>query len=134
MASAGPAATGKRAMDVEVNLVPFIDLLSCCICFLLISAVWTQVARIDVSPAPNLPSDVPPPEPKVKLTVTLKDMGYTLSDGASSLDLPKVAGSYPTPALKEKLQMFRDAYPDVAGVTVMSDDTIAYRDLIVVMD
>lgn len=27
---------------VEVNLVPFIDLLSVCICFLLLTAVWVQ--------------------------------------------------------------------------------------------
>jgi biopolymer transport protein ExbD len=34
-----------------INLVPFIDLLSCCIAFLLITAVWSQVANIDVRTA-----------------------------------------------------------------------------------
>jgi len=33
--------------DASLNLVPFIDLLSCCIAFLLITAVWSQTAQID---------------------------------------------------------------------------------------
>jgi biopolymer transport protein ExbD len=47
-----PAARGgRRALDATLNLVPFIDLLSCCIAFLLITAVWTQIARVDVNTA-----------------------------------------------------------------------------------
>src|SRR2546422_6461034 len=51
MAGAAPqphTKGGKKALDAEINLVPFIDLLSCCISFLLITAVWTQLARMDV--------------------------------------------------------------------------------------
>ena len=48
MAGGGPAPEsgkkGKKALDATLNLVPFIDLLSCCISFLLITAVWTQIA------------------------------------------------------------------------------------------
>jgi biopolymer transport protein ExbD len=44
-------ARGRRALDATLNLVPFIDLLSCCIAFLLITAVWTTLARIDVATA-----------------------------------------------------------------------------------
>jgi biopolymer transport protein ExbD len=36
----------KRSLDASLNLVPFIDLLSCCIAFLLITAVWSQTAQI----------------------------------------------------------------------------------------
>jgi biopolymer transport protein ExbD len=122
-------------MDVEINLVPFIDLLSCCICFLLISAVWTQVARIDVKPAPNLPADSPPPdEPAIKLTVTIKPSGYTLSDGASSLELARAAGVYPVADLSSKLELVRQAHPEITAVTLMSEDTVPYRDLVQVMD
>lgn len=39
---------GKRSLDAEINLVPFIDLLSMCICFLLITAVWIQVGSVQV--------------------------------------------------------------------------------------
>jgi len=48
-ASIGPQGNGgKRSLDAEVNLVPFIDLLSMCICFLLMTAVWIQVGSLQV--------------------------------------------------------------------------------------
>jgi biopolymer transport protein ExbD len=41
--------SGKgRSVDVDLNLVPFIDLMSVLITFLLISAVWTQVSMIQL--------------------------------------------------------------------------------------
>ena len=40
---------GKKPLNAELNLVPFIDLLSCCISFLLITAVWTQIAGLQVA-------------------------------------------------------------------------------------
>ncbi len=41
----------KRHLDFELNLVPFIDLLSVCICFLLITAVWLQVGSLNAKQA-----------------------------------------------------------------------------------
>jgi biopolymer transport protein TolR len=53
MASAniGGGSGGKKSLDAEINLVPFIDLLSMCICFLLMTAVWTQLASVQVKQA-----------------------------------------------------------------------------------
>jgi biopolymer transport protein TolR len=50
MASAGPSPSSgrKKSLDAEVNLVPFIDLLSMCICFLLMTAVWMEVGSVNV--------------------------------------------------------------------------------------
>ena len=41
----------RKSLDFEVNLIPFIDLLSVCICFLLITAVWLNVGSMDVKQA-----------------------------------------------------------------------------------
>ena len=41
----------KKHLDFELNLVPFIDLLSVCICFLLMTAVWNQVGSMDAKQA-----------------------------------------------------------------------------------
>src|SRR5262245_36431074 len=47
--SAGGGALGRRrSLDAEVNLVSFIDLLSMCICFLLMTAVWVQIGAVQV--------------------------------------------------------------------------------------
>jgi biopolymer transport protein TolR len=51
MASVGssPAKGGRRkSLDAELNLVPFIDLLSMCICFLLMTAVWMEIGGVNV--------------------------------------------------------------------------------------
>ncbi len=51
----------RRALDATLNVVPAIDLLACCISFLLFTAVWPQVSRLQVAPIGNgAPPDVPP--------------------------------------------------------------------------
>ncbi|MBX2993874.1 MAG: biopolymer transporter ExbD [Bdellovibrionaceae bacterium] len=40
-----------KHLDFELNLVPFIDLLSVCICFLLLTAVWLNIGTMNVKQA-----------------------------------------------------------------------------------
>lgn len=52
---------GRRSVDSDINMIPFIDLLMVTISFLLITAVWTHMARI------NADAQVPgPPRPDVQ--------------------------------------------------------------------
>ena len=52
---------GRRSMDSEINMIPMIDLLMVTISFLLITAVWTHMSRI------NADAQVPgPPRPDVE--------------------------------------------------------------------
>lgn len=44
----GIASGRRKSLDAELNLVPFIDLLSMCICFLLMTAVWMEVSGVNV--------------------------------------------------------------------------------------
>lgn len=47
--SVGSQGSGRRrSLDAEINLVPFIDLLSMCICFLLMTAVWVEIGTIEM--------------------------------------------------------------------------------------
>lgn len=48
-ASVGTEGDGK-SVNVELNIVPFIDLLSCLTAFLLVSAVWVNIAQINIQP------------------------------------------------------------------------------------
>ncbi len=51
MAGIGGPSRGsgrRRSLDGEINLVPFIDLLSMCICFLLMTAIWIEVGSIQL--------------------------------------------------------------------------------------
>lgn len=73
----GGASTGKGGVsDATLNVVPFIDLLICLICFLVISAAWTSLSRIDVDQALPKASKSPPKQddqkkkPKINLAIT----------------------------------------------------------------
>ena len=51
---------GKKSVDSEIPLVPFIDLLLCCVMFLLVTAVWNQLAQLEVNqrvPGPTTPTE-----------------------------------------------------------------------------
>ena len=41
------SAGGRRSVDSDINLIPMIDLLVCCLSFLLITAVWSHSARLE---------------------------------------------------------------------------------------
>jgi biopolymer transport protein TolR len=38
----------RKSLDAEINLVPFIDLLSMCISFLLLTVVWINIGAVQV--------------------------------------------------------------------------------------
>jgi biopolymer transport protein ExbD len=39
---------GKKELDAQLNLTPFIDLLSTCVCFLLVTAVWIEIGTVEI--------------------------------------------------------------------------------------
>ena len=53
----------KGSLNVELNLVPFIDLMSCLTAFLLVAAVWVNTANLRNDPAShgNVKVDEEPP-------------------------------------------------------------------------
>jgi biopolymer transport protein ExbD len=58
----GGSAGKRRGMDSEINMIPMIDLLMVTISFLLITAVWTHMARINCdAQVPGPPGDPVPP-------------------------------------------------------------------------
>jgi biopolymer transport protein TolR len=48
---AGSVGTGdKKSVNIDLNVTPFIDLLSCLTAFLLVTAVWVNIAQINIQP------------------------------------------------------------------------------------
>jgi biopolymer transport protein ExbD len=40
----------RKGLNVELNIVPFIDLMSCLTAFLLVTAAWVNTAALDIRP------------------------------------------------------------------------------------
>src|SRR5256885_10386762 len=93
MAGAAPqphTKGGKKALDAEINLVPFIDLLSCCISFLLITAAWTQIAGLQVASSGGPPEPQQKQEQTIDLKPLLTKKGYTISTPQGGFEIPKL--------------------------------------------
>src|ERR1043165_5473218 len=45
----------KKSVNVELNIIPFIDVMSCLTAFLLVTAVWISIARLETKPAGRAP-------------------------------------------------------------------------------
>src|SRR3954463_7341353 len=66
---------GKRATNHDIPLIPFIDFLLCLVAFLLVTAVWSQMARINADarvPGPPQPDEHKDPPTEKQLHVEMK--------------------------------------------------------------
>jgi biopolymer transport protein ExbD len=126
-----PETKGKT-FDFQLNMVPMIDLLSVMISFLLFTAIWTQVSRIDVKQKPE-GDEVAAPAAETdedELRVLIKTTGYAVVDRAST---DEIAG-HDYSKLTQRLTTFRSEHPESRKITVSSEDRVPYQELITVMD
>ncbi len=134
----------KKSLDATINVVPAIDLLSCLITFLLYAAVWTQISRLQVQQlgtgAPD-PQTLEQQQKSLIVTLAMGERGFNLSTSAgTSIDVPSLGrnddGStkFDVKALAEKLKLLKNDYPDQSAITLQAEDTVAYGDLVSVID
>jgi biopolymer transport protein ExbD len=107
----GGGGKGRRPVDSEINMIPFIDLLMVTISFLLITAVWSHMASLEANTQvpgnPDKPPDETPPVPEKQLHVEMRDPDkFVLAwkEGAtviSSFDVPRKDNLIVTKDLKE---------------------------------
>lgn len=72
----GTGSGGRRTPNSEINMVPMIDLMMVTIAFLLITAVWTNMARLESSaqvPGPASPCESDDCKPEPRLHVEARD-------------------------------------------------------------
>ncbi|MDB4986493.1 MAG: Biopolymer transport protein, partial [Myxococcaceae bacterium] len=136
--SAGGGHGGKKSVDHSIPLVPFIDLLLCCVMFLLVTAVWNQLARLNANQQqPGQPQmDTPPPEePQIKLILQVQNAGYTIATTAGDqTSIPKNGDAYDVEELVKKLKERRELEPNRKDITVSPEDGVKYSDVIKAMD
>lgn len=151
---------GRRSVDSEINMIPMIDLLICCISFLLITAVWSHMARMNADaqvpgpPNPEKELNPTPPEKMLHVEMTAEDnfklvwkQGPTV---VNTIDVPRrgvdvVEGSTHTtryPDLSAKVETewkangsHRDASDKKLDQAVLhTDNKTPFSDIIAVID
>jgi biopolymer transport protein TolR len=139
MFTPGSGEGGKRNTDIELNLVPFIDLMSTCISFLLITAVWTQVSMIQIGSSiygkktATGAVDQPKKE-EINLKIDVTHNGYIVNVGHQAFSIPKTQTDYDQVALINQLKDIKGKHPDKIDSIITLLDDIKYDELIKGMD
>lgn len=130
---------GGRRSTIDLNLTPFIDLMSVCIIFLLITAVWTQVSMIQIGSSiygkkNNDDKNPPPPMAEIPFRVDVRHEGYRIQIGRNSLSIPKKGEEYDQEKFIAELKKIKELYPEKNDAVITVLDELPYDSLIKGMD
>ena len=126
---------GKKSVNADLNLVPYIDLLTCMVAFLLITAVWSQLARLEAhQKGQGQAGEDTPPEKVFKLVVVVNADGYNLVADQDQQPIPKKGEQYDLEKLASELKKIKDTHVDKNDIQVASEDTIKFEVLVRTMD
>jgi len=136
----------KGSVNVELNIVPFIDLMSCLTAFLLVTAVWVNISQLDVQPAGKA-REAPPCDdgdcdrPKLSVLVDSDQVWIGVSRVNEFQSVPKMAsGAYDWSKVSDLLKVqkksaFFDRYTDIEVAANSTRSTpVPYSDLVSAMD
>ena len=138
MAHIESGGSGRRT-SLELNLVPFIDLMSVLITFLLITAVWTQVSMIQIGSSlyskKSGDQTVPlTPDMDKIVRVDIRQDGYFVQIGADRKLIPRQGEAFDVITLRDMLDKAKLLFPDKLDAMVAMDDNLAFDHLINGMD
>ena len=142
--SATSGMGGGKSVNVELNLVPFIDLFSTMICFLLITAAWQELDSMSSASPPKATSETPqdpstPPPPiddkkKVMLTVALGIAKVDFAEDDQISSIPNSGDAPDIEKMKAALAAWKTKYPDRKDLILATDSKAKYKYLVQIMD
>lgn len=137
----GQGGKGKKSLDVAINLTAFIDLMAVTISFLIMTAVWTQIGRLQVSQAGGPSMDEQQEEEKTKtvqlsLMITPTELRLTADQSAfDPIPLTKDAkGKTDLSKLVARFKELKAQLPDQTAITLQPEDKVRYEDLVRIID
>ena len=130
----GGGGDRKKPLTAELNLVPYIDLLTCMVAFLLITAVWTQLASLPIGQKGTGPHDEGLSELPLKIAVVVHEDGFNVIVGDTQKPLPRKDGELDYATLAGELEAVKRAHPDRTDAEVISSDGIVFDSIVRTMD
>jgi biopolymer transport protein TolR len=132
----------KKSLSADLNLVPYIDLLTCMIAFLLITAVWTQLAGIKVDQQAAGKEGTNPDVPTTRITVYVHQAGFAVAVNDEQQVLPGITtGSAAASGaqldfarLGDEMEKLKLSHPDKTDVKVASADDVQFETIVRTMD
>lgn len=132
----------KKVLDFEVNLIPFIDLLSVSICFLLITAVWLNVGSMNVKQAVGgQAKEDTKKTPQVWVRMTVKgDLDLDVQQSSlvpaalRKLRVAQVGGKVDWAGFEKALVSLKQVEPSLNTGLIQPTASTSYEDIIDAMD
>ena len=125
----GAGGDRKKPLHAELNLVPYIDLLTCMVAFLLITAVWTQLARLEVQQRGQGDADARALVDETRIAVAVHGDGFNLIVKDEQKPMPLDYAR-----LEDELKAVKRLFPDKSDVQIISEDPIHFDTLVKTMD
>ena len=133
----------KKDLNADLNLTPFIDLLSTCVCFLLITAVWIEVGSVEIKQSHGTAAAA---SKKISYDLDLvyksaKEMKLNLEKNGKRVRSIKVTGTTETEfqasldnLIKNKVLNIKNKVIEIATATVTPRSTVNYGSLVQTLD
>ena len=127
--------TGSKRGDVniELNIVPFIDLMSCLTAFLLVTAVWVNISSVENEPAGRAGGIAGEEHPKLSVLIDSDGILVQAYPSGEARQLPAFDWVGLEGALREFKTVGELPQIEVAAAST-SAHPIAYQHLIAAMD
>jgi biopolymer transport protein ExbD len=125
----------KRMVESpELDITTFMNLMVVLIPFLLISAVFSRVAIMELS-VPTSAGGAASNTPNFAIEVIVRKAGLEIANGSSvEAAIPKKEGRYDIKMLSDMLMRLKAQYPEKEDATVLMEPDIEYDYLIQIMD
>ena len=137
----GAGKGGRKPVDIDMNLVPFIDMMSVLVAFLLLTAVWTNLAQINIKPGGvgHDTEQLPPQQPPINLSILVAEDGDWIGiTTGQPRKIDKLAdGSYDYDSLAEALKYYKNEsgiFNERDDVEIAAEDKVDYQAVISTMD
>jgi biopolymer transport protein ExbD len=129
--------SGRRnTATAELNITVFMNLMVILVPFLLITAVFSRVAILELNLPGSSDETVALEDQTFQLEITVRQSQIEVGDrnvGALGI-YPKAADGYDYAALSKKLSEIKKSYPSKTDASILLEADISYDTLVQIMD
>ncbi len=119
----------------ELELSTFLNVLVVLISFLLVTAVFSRLAILELKLPTAAAGGEAAATPPVIIEVMVRKQGLEIGDGRRIVaTIPKSGDQYDLAKLSQYLQNLKNQYSDKTDATLLAEPNISYDDVVRVMD
>ena len=130
----------KQDVDYQLDLTPFISLLSVCICFLLLTVAWFQVGALSLKQVMGAGAGAEKQEDKLTLWVYMKSekkIEILLKKGSRSVSQKVISpaeAAFDIKKFKKYIVDLKSKQTALNEVFIFPQETALYEDIVKIMD